>query len=634
MRINKKFIFLLLTPILASCNNDSFHYREQKEIDVVLISGEHYQVVNHNQKKDDTNINVAHLVSSDSVNYTIGVDKNYYVSGVSYEDSKVFFIGNGQYSVTLNNVKYPTRVTVFVDQISGDSSSGDEPVDERNNIITYDANGGEYILTDGYPMNRVIYSLAHHPRPNTSIGTDIMYRDGYTQIGWNTKNDLTGEHIGLGSRYLDLDNHAFTLHAEWSKQNDKSEFTYHQEEDYIVIDKYVGNKIEVSVPEYIEDKPVQIIGEKAFFESNVEKVILPKSITKLEQLAFGKCAIKELYFFDNFADISDGVFMESNDLSTVHINAIQAPRYVTLDRNVTYADKVDRLVVNKGKKKIIILGGSGAFYNIDACVLKKYYPDYEPFNLAVNGWFNNYIQLDVINRYIEKDDILLHVVESCGRFQFLTTNDMGSLSEKNIYDCRFFNALEQNYDLVSYSDIRNAKHFFDVFATYNRARKRASAKRYTDFTNYADERGDYSKDPEIRNNVQGFPTLSSEDGKTVIRECSISQEGAIDTTCYSATGMNILLGYYQKFIDKGASIYFAFACVNKDSLLKEDKDPENISKYEIEVRGYISKKAKVINSMEDVLLSVEDFSNSDWHLKYGPAVEQTIALANKMGALK
>ena len=161
MRINKIFIFLLITPILASCSNDSSHYREQKEIDVVLVSGEHYQVVDHDQKKDDTNINIAHLVSSNSVKYTIGVEKNYYVSGISYEDSKVFFIGNSQYSVVLNNVKYSTRVTVYVDQISGDSSEEGEPGDESNNEITYDANGGEYILVNGLPMNKTIYSTIY-----------------------------------------------------------------------------------------------------------------------------------------------------------------------------------------------------------------------------------------------------------------------------------------------------------------------------------------------------------------------------------------------------------------------------------------------------------------------------------------
>lgn len=635
MRINRIFIFFLITPILASCSNESFHYSEKKDVVVVLIEDEHYRVIEHNQKKDEANNNIAYLSNVDSVNYTIGVDKNYYVSGVSYEDSKVFFIGNSQYSIILNNVKYSTRVTVYVDQIGGSSESG-EPIDESDNVITYDANGGEYILSEGLPMNKVIYSTLHHPRPNTSIGTDIMYRNGYTQIGWNTKSDLSGEHIGLGSRYIDLNNHTFTLYAEWSKYTDKTQFTYHEvneENNYIVIDKYLGNSVEVSVPEYIDDKPVQLIAEKAFYESNIEKVILPKSITKLEPLAFEKCAIKELYFFDNLIEISDDVFKDSNDLSVIHINAILPPRYTQLDRNVTYADKVDRLIVNKGKKKIIILGGSGAYYNVDACVLKKLYPEYEPLNIAVNGWFNNYIQLDIINRFIENGDVLLHVVESCGRFQFLTTNAFGSIDSKNILDSRFFNCLESNYDLITYSDIRNAKGFFDFFSAYNRSREKAEPKKYTDYTEFADERGDYSSDPEIRKNVKGFISYALKDGKTVIRECSISLEGAIDTTCYDDYGMNALNNYYQMFIDKGASIYFAFACVAKQSIIWEEREEENVQKYETEVIGYLSSKAKIVNRMNDVLLDVELFSNTDWHLKYDAAVEQTVVLANKIGAL-
>ena len=631
MRKSNLFLVLLLSPFVTSCS-ESFSRVDKNEVSVVLIEGEHYQVIDHNQKKDEDNLNVAHLNRSEDVNYTIKVDKNHYMSGASYENSQFFFIGDNQYSLALNDIKYSLRVTLFVEQIGG-ANEGEEEIDESDNEITYDANGGEYILNNGLPMNKVIYSTIHHPRPNTSIGTDIMYRDGYTLLGWNTKQDGSGEHIGLGSRYLDLNNHKFTLYAEWSKYSGNNNFTYHVEEDHVVIDKYIGTSKEVSIPEYIDDKPVQIIANRAFFDSDIEKVILPKSITELKSLAFGRCAIKELYFFDNLIEISDGVFMDSYDLATVHINAIEQPRYVTLDRNVTYADKIDNLIVNQGKKKIIILGGSGAFYNVDACALKQLYPNYEPFNVAVNGWFNNYIQLDIINRFIEEGDVFLHVVESCGKFQYLTTNDMGDYDEQNGYDARFFNCLEQNYDLLSYADIRNAKHFFDVFKTYNKARQKVKPKRYTDYTDYADKRGDYSSDLEIRNNVQGYPIMSSLDGKTVIRDCSISQEGAVDVNCYSPIGMNRLCSYYQQFINKGASIYFAFACVNKDSLLVEDKDPANITKYESEVKEYLSSKATIVNTMEDVLLPVEDFSNTDWHLKYEPAVEQTIILANKIGAL-
>lgn len=637
MRINKIFIFLLLTPILASCSNDSFHYKEQKELTVVLIENEHFHVVEHNQKKDTENDNVAHLKNSESVNYIVEMDNNYYVSGVSYDDSRVFFIGNSRYSITLNNLEYSTRVTVFVDQISGGSSESEGPGDESNNIITYDANGGEYILTDGLPMNKVIYSTIHHRRPNTSIGTDIMKRDGYNLIGWNTKADLSGEHIGLGSRYLDLDNHEFTLYAEWSKYTDKNSFTYHSEEvddvEHIVIDQFVGNETSVSIPEYIDELPVKVIGDNAFRNTNIEKVILPKSITNLGVLCFGQSKLKELYFFDNLSNISDGCFMECKDFSTVHINAILAPRYANFDRHSTYADKIDNLVINKNKKKLIILGGSGAYYNIDACTLKKLYPDFEPLNVAINGWFNNYVQLDIIDKFIGQDDVLLHVVESCGKYQFLTVNNMGNFSEKSGYDSRFFNALESNYDLISYADLRKVTNFFDVFATFNVSRANKEPQKYTDYTNYADERGDYSSDPNIRKINWPEAVYSTDGTKTLLRASSISREGSVDTTCYSSQGMFNLLNYYQQFIDKGAKIKFAFSFVAEQSLLITENTEENIQRYETEVRAYISKKATVVNRMEDALISVQYFADSDWHLKYDKAVEETIKLANQMGAL-
>lgn len=637
MRIYKTIGFLSLIVCFTSCSSNHFSYGDKKEISVVLISNEHCQVVSHNQRKDENNINIAYLASDDSVNYTIKVDKNYYISGVSYEDSKVFFIGNSQYSVALNNVKYSMRVTVYAELISSPAGDGGEPIDESDNEITYDANGGEYILSDGLPMNKTVYSTIHHPRPNTSIGTDIMYRDGYTQIGWNTKSDLSGEHIGLGSRYLDLNNHAFTLYAEWSKHSDKANFEYHvveEEQKYVVIDKYVGNDTNVSVPEYIDGVIVTTLGDSAFYASQIDTVVLPKSITKVGQLAFTQSKIKELYFFDNLIDISDGCFMGSNTLTTVHINAILPPRYTKFDRNVTYADKIDHLIVNQGKKKIIILGGSGAYYNVDACVLKRIYPDYEPFNVAVNGWFNNYVQLDVINRFIESGDVLMHVVESCGKFQFLTTNKMGDFDSKSGYDSRFFNALESNYDLISYVDIKNISNFFDVFSAFNQSKVKRLPKKYTDYTEFADERGDYSNDPEIRKNNEPHPVYSPDDQTTIIKEWSISQEGSVDTTCYNTYGMNRLCVYYRQFAAKGAHTYFAFACVNKHSLIKEESAEDNLNKYETEVRGFLSRNATVINSIHDALLPVDKFADTDWHLRYENAVDYTLDLANKMGVLK
>ena len=51
------------------------------------------------------------------------------------------------------------------------------------------------------------------------------------------------------------------------------------------------------------------------------------------------------------------------------------------------------------------------------------------------------------------------------------------------------------------------------------------------------------------------------------------------------------------------------------------------------MRAYLSKKATFLNTMADALISVQYFADSDWHLKYDKAVEETIKLADSMGAL-
>ena len=65
--------------------------------------------------------------------------------------------------------------------------------------IVYDANGGQNISGDSDRVS--ICYRGTHQRINTSTGTDLFARDGYTLLGWNTRADGTGqaEFYGLNS---------------------------------------------------------------------------------------------------------------------------------------------------------------------------------------------------------------------------------------------------------------------------------------------------------------------------------------------------------------------------------------------------------------------------------------------------
>lgn len=615
MHINKISAFLIFAPVLISCSTGLSYDKEKKNrISVSLVDDSRYAIVDHNQETSPTNKNVAYLNKGHSINYTIKVSNDYYLTGTDYINTEIAFIGEGKYHLSLSDINYSLRVTLLLEKID----DKDTP-EEQKNVITYDANGGDYYYSHGYKMNKVVYSTTHHPRVNTSIGTNIMKRDGYVLFGWNTKADGTGVHIGLGSRYLDENNDSFTLYASWAKYSDSSLFSISSNEGKAIINKYLGNESTVVIPEVIGSDVITSISSNAFSNVKCQNVILPKTIESISENAFVNCSFSDFYFYDNLIDINDSCFMDCNEFKTVHINAIEAPRYASSDRHSTYADKIDYLILSRNKKKIVIMGGSGAFYSIDACRLHKLFPEYEACNVAINGWFNGQMQFEIIENYIGQDDVFVHCVESCGEYQFMSRNEMGAFNTSTkTYDPRYFNCLELNYDLISLADIRHVSHFFDTFANYNNTRLLYKEPgQYTDYTLFADRRGDYSSDPTIRIKHQ------KDTGP-------ISGEGRIDLNSYTSDGLTELTAYYDRLSNKGVNVGFAYACVNVESLSPEEKTYEHINKYRVGLQNGIGIKAFFINDIFDVLYPIDWFSDTDWHLDYEHALIYTDYLAEKI----
>ncbi|HHT67573.1 MAG TPA: leucine-rich repeat protein [Erysipelotrichaceae bacterium] len=625
------FLWISLILLSTSCQkinskslsqSSSFFSSSKKEdeyVTVILVKNENYTLLSHNKTSVGEDNHVISLIKGESLSYSIRVANNYYLDSVDYEDVEIVFNGNREYTVELKNVILSIRCEMTF-ELTG---NGDNP-----NQITYDANGGQYLTKS----NIFVYTTLNHPRPNTSIGTNLVVREGYNLIGWNTKQDGSGEHIGLGSRYLDTTNSSFTLYAEWAKYSDVDDFEYAVNEDNeISIEKYNGNDKTVSIPEIIEEKNVVSISSNAFLDNQANTIIFPKTIVSVEEDAFAYCNLSNLYFFDNVLTMKDDAFKECLNLSTVHINAIVEPRYVTADRHATYADKIDNLILSQDSNRIIIMGGSGAYYNVNADKLKEIYPEYEPFNVAINGWFNNYVQLDIVMSLIHENDVLLHVAESCGGYQFLLLDSMGDIDSDFEYDTRLMNCFELNYDLLALADLRKVTHFFDIFTVYNNQRKDKEGQKYTDYTLYANARGDYTSDQAYRTKIAPKQILD-EDGN-VIREASISNEGTIDRYCYDEVSLHKLGDYYYYAKEKGAKVFFAFACVNKDSLTQEELSYRNIFYYETPIINILSDYAVVLNSMQDVLYDVDHFADSDWHLDYENSLLFTSYLASLMGYL-
>ncbi|MDR2505914.1 MAG: leucine-rich repeat domain-containing protein [Oscillospiraceae bacterium] len=59
--------------------------------------------------------------------------------------------------------------------------------------------------------------------------------------------------------------------------------------DGAAIESYIGTALSVDVPEYIDGKPVLMIDEAAFYESNVQHIRLPDSVEEIGMSAFSGC---------------------------------------------------------------------------------------------------------------------------------------------------------------------------------------------------------------------------------------------------------------------------------------------------------------------------------------------------------
>lgn len=502
----------------------------------------------------------------------VRVADGYYISGVDYEKADINYTSNGLTAITLNELKFSTR-------ISFSCSTCDA-------IVYYCANGGtfqsSYADTIGVP-----YSKAHHLRVNTLTGAEELKRNNYVLIGWNTEQDGSGEHIGLGSR-VSVDG-SITLYAEWLKETRLSCFEYGYIDDGIVIEGYNGSDIKVVVPQEIEGKNVVNISEGAFSNCNFESIVLPDTLQIVEKGAFQDCDFKELYLYDNIVKIYDDSFISCNNFSTLHINAFEPPRYTDLDRHSNLTDKYDILIENSDKPKIIAFGGSGTYFSLDTKQMESEFTDYVCINMGVNAYFNAPAQFEMMLPYLNENDIFIHAPEAASEYQFMVKTDMS--------DTRFIMALESNYDLLALVDLRHVTGTFDAFTAFNDAREDLEPKSYSDYVSFIDDRGNYALD-------------KTDYGK----DEAISDEANINVEfVWNRENIRRLNGYYSLLKQRGIRLFLSGAPVNRQALSKQNKDYEGYAAV-FQVQAGQNFAYPYLVSLPDCIYDGHIFFNSDYHL--------------------
>ncbi len=509
--------------------------------------------------------------------------------------------------------------------------------------IMYYPNGGRYIEGGNSSVSYSVgHTLKNRLRPNTEIGTDRLIRDGYVLNGWNTAADGSGEHIGLGSRVTLMRNENLGLYAEWETASPAEDFLYRKAGDCIVISRYIGRDKKVVVPETLDGMPVGWISAGAF-KGAIDTVIFPKSIDVVEDGAFTDCAVRELYFYDNISFISDKSFRNCTNFSTVHINAVLAPRYGpdNLYSEINLADKYDILILNENNKKVVVFGGSGAFNSIDTMQMERELGEkteegYVCINMAVNGWFNGVAQFEMMKPYLHSGDVFIHAPESSSPFGFMYEVSMTPSFDDFVYNkLRLYACLESNYDLLSLIDFRHVTDLLDGFAEFNAVRKNMAETSYTDYATQINLFGTvYENDLgwiDVRGNF-ALPKIPRGEYLDA-GEADIIPEFIKDSEAHTR-----LNGYYGDFEEAGVKVCFLTSPVNTDTLLIRMNEPEKlppnsdflfsgrpygipllhhdlgewISDFDGAVDTYLD--CTVLLPLSDTLFRTEDLFDADFHL--------------------
>ena len=344
----------------------------------------------------------------------------------------------------------------------------------------------------------------------------------------------------------------------------------------------------LSLPGELDGKPVTGIATGFCSEVRAQKLVLPRSVVSVADGAFTECAFQELFCSDLITDISDRSFVNC-EFVTLRLNAATPPRYQKGNEIAWFADMMDRLQLCESDKKLILFGGCSLSYGIDSSMIDDHFGGvYTVLNMGIIGGTNAVFQLACITGYLHEEDILIHAPEAGSGYQLYYL--IGA-------EHRMFQLCEGNYDLLAAVDLRRLPRLFKAFATYSRARLEMEAGSYDDCSDAYNDYGD------IKRQRKGG----------VDRQYT---EGYGYATAYiTKDSIGTLCSDYQKILDRGARVFFAFSPVNRDGLSEEEIREKSWEIFEQKLRTELDKYGiPVLQHAEDYLLPGRYFYDTDYHL--------------------
>ena len=489
-------------------------------------------------------------------------------------------------------------VTLLLRGVTADARIG-VSAGRTDTTITYLPNGGETVGVDADSFTQWA-DTTYRLRANTNIGTGYIARDGYTQTGWNTEADGSGEHIGLGSRVTLNVGDDVTLYAEWAEWTDPALFEY-TEDNYtagggILLTGYRGPKAAdaLVIPAAIDGKAVTAIAEGCADDLTVQTLVLPNTLVSVEKHAFDGGSFGEIYFFDNLMRVSDLSF--GGPIRTLHINAVRAPAYAVGNTNEQFVESMDRLILHADDKKMIFFGGCSMSYGLYSPQAEEAFGgEYTVFNMGVNGETTATFQIDCILAYVRAGDVFVHAPEAASPYQLLDKIDA---------EARIFACAESNYDLLALADFSSCSGLFDRFEDFNGARENLPAYDYTDRNDFCNEYGDY---------IVERPNGSDDTNFELFLRFGVDYVNGVS--------VGRLRAYYEALEAKGARVYFSYAPLNINALTAEDISSRIWEEYETRLRTGLGDR--VISSVTDYLMPGKYFFDTDYHLSNEGAALRT-----------
>lgn len=524
-------------------------------------------------------------------------EDGYTVTGADFDGCMLERKPGGGVTLVLPGVRYSTAVRLEVERGAA--------------ALAYHANGGVR-LDGGDSEEAVNVSVTpSHLRWNTAIGTDLFERPGHTLIGWNTCPDGSGAAVGLGSRVEPAE--GLVLYAQWSPWTDSALFQWEPFGDGAAVTAYTGDEKTVTVPGTLGGLPVRAVKAGAFAGAACDTVILPDTLRTVENGAFTGCALRSLYLSDSLRTVSDYAFADCENLQTLHVNAARPPVY-SGTYYAAFADKFDRLLSLRDRRKIVLFSGSSARFGYDSEAIDKAFEGYDVVNMGVFAYTNALPQLELILTCVGEGDILLHAPEfDAAQRQFCTTANL---------DAPFFNMMEADYDLISLLDLREYGQVFTAFQAYLDGREGMDPR------GYALSPADFDED--------GCPVDTpsyNRYGDYILYRPNAADESPIyglpvDYTVRSfpkGAFIDPLNAEYQRFLGRGVKVYFTYAPRNR---LAVSEDSTAQARAELDTYFRENLCVPVLGSIESSLVSGVYLYGTDNHLSTeGVALrtEETIA---------